>query len=380
MDHMLRRAAPSVVGARDQPASTHGWSRGSTRAPMPARATGPIVGSVHKNVRWMLPFLAVVLGASWSVGVRAADGPAARAARRRPACSSSLVAFVVAGLAFGVISRTRYVDPRAGHRAARRRSACSRWPSAIVQPDGAGLLALYITLGIACVRLEPRAGDPRSSRRGSSRLSALHGSVARRRHARRTRSIADASAIIFFFMGYLARQFRVGQARAEQLRRGARGDAARRRRRRSRCASASGSRARCTTCSPTRSRRSPCSSRARGCWRARAAPTPSVVAGRRAQPPPGQGRPRGGAARDRGAARRRHARARPAAARSPSSSASRPASTTALAFDGEPRELPSEARLAVYRTAQEALTNVRRHAEAERRRPAAALRRRRAPG
>ena len=38
---------------------------------------------------------------------------------------------------------------------------------------------------------------------------------------------------------------------------------------------------------------------------------------------------------------------------------------TALAFDGEPRELSSEARLAVYRTAQEALTNVRRHAEAE---------------
>ena len=36
---------------------------------------------------------------------------------------------------------------------------------------------------------------------------------------------------------------------------------------------------------------------------------------------------------------------------------------TALALDGEPRELPSEARLAVYRTAQEALTNVRRHAE-----------------
>ena len=38
---------------------------------------------------------------------------------------------------------------------------------------------------------------------------------------------------------------------------------------------------------------------------------------------------------------------------------------TALALDGEPRELSSEARLAVYRTAQEALTNVRRHADAE---------------
>jgi signal transduction histidine kinase len=39
---------------------------------------------------------------------------------------------------------------------------------------------------------------------------------------------------------------------------------------------------------------------------------------------------------------------------------------TALALDGPPRELSSEARLAVYRTAQEALTNVRRHAVADR--------------
>jgi signal transduction histidine kinase len=33
---------------------------------------------------------------------------------------------------------------------------------------------------------------------------------------------------------------------------------------------------------------------------------------------------------------------------------------------GEPRELSSEARLALYRTAQEALTNVRRHSAAQR--------------
>jgi len=38
----------------------------------------------------------------------------------------------------------------------------------------------------------------------------------------------------------------------------------------------------------------------------------------------------------------------------------------ALEVHGEPRELAPEARLAVYRTAQEALTNVRRHATAER--------------
>jgi signal transduction histidine kinase len=37
-----------------------------------------------------------------------------------------------------------------------------------------------------------------------------------------------------------------------------------------------------------------------------------------------------------------------------------------LQLEGEPRELSSEARLAVYRTAQEALTNVRRHAAADR--------------
>jgi signal transduction histidine kinase len=38
----------------------------------------------------------------------------------------------------------------------------------------------------------------------------------------------------------------------------------------------------------------------------------------------------------------------------------------AVEVHGEPRELPADARLAVYRTAQEALTNVRRHATAER--------------
>ena len=37
-----------------------------------------------------------------------------------------------------------------------------------------------------------------------------------------------------------------------------------------------------------------------------------------------------------------------------------------LTVTGAPRPIPSEARLAIYRTAQEALTNVARHSEAER--------------
>ena len=37
-----------------------------------------------------------------------------------------------------------------------------------------------------------------------------------------------------------------------------------------------------------------------------------------------------------------------------------------LTVTGEPAELPSDARLALYRTAQEALTNVRKHSDAER--------------
>jgi signal transduction histidine kinase len=42
------------------------------------------------------------------------------------------------------------------------------------------------------------------------------------------------------------------------------------------------------------------------------------------------------------------------------------AARCSLEVTGEPRELSSEARLALYRTAQEALTNVRRHSAADR--------------
>ena len=264
---MLRPPRRSVIGARDQPASTPGLSRGSTRAPMPAHARGPIVGSVYKNVRWMLPFLAMVLGVLVVASALQTDP--------KPALHGNglivlvvLVAFVVL-LAFGVIYRTRYVDPPA---------APLLLPAigllalvlAVVQPDGAGVLALYITIGIACARLEPRRAIPLFTA-GIVVASALHELVARDGTWTDT-IIADASAIIFFFMGYLSRQFRMGQARAEQLveeleaSREAQAQAVTLRERQHLAR-------RCTTCSPTRSRRSPCSSRARGCSRARPAPT-----------------------------------------------------------------------------------------------------------
>ena len=87
---------------------------------------------------------------------------------------------------------------------------------------------------------------------------------------------------------------------------------------------------------------------------------PEVVAGARARPPPRGERADRGAPGDRRAARRRAAR--PSGCRtSPTPSRAR-----TLTVTGTPREPSSEARLALYRTAQEALTNVRRHSAADR--------------
>ena len=356
---MLGPPARSVIGARDQPASTPGLSRGSTRAPMPARATGPIVGSVYKNVRWMLPFLAVVLGVLVVASALQTD-PTPALHGNGLIVLVVLVAFVVL-LAFGVIYRTRYVDPP---------PAPYLLPAigllalvlAVVQPDGAGVLALYITIGIACARPEPRRAIPLFTG-GIVVASALHELVARDGTWTDT-IIADASAIIFFFMGYLSRQFRMGQARAEQLveeleaSRDAQAQAVTLRERQHLAREMHDVLAHSLSALAVQLEGTRLLARSTGA-------DPSVVdAVERSHH-----LAKGGLDEARRAIEALRGGDLPGPDRLPALADQFREQTgveTALAFDGEPRELPSEARLAVYRTAQEALTNVRRHAEAER--------------
>ena len=89
---------------------------------------------------------------------------------------------------------------------------------------------------------------------------------------------------------------------------------------------------------------------------------PEVVEGGRARPPPGRRGAGRGARRDRRAARRRA----PGPGAAAAARRARSRRDGRLTVTGTPRELSSEARLAVYRTAQEALTNVLRHSAADR--------------
>jgi len=356
---MLGPPARSVIGARDQPASTPGLSCGSTHAPMPTRATGPIVGSVYKNVRWMLPFLAVVLGVLVVASALQTD-PTPALHGNGLIVLVVLVAFVVL-LAFGVIYRTRYVDPPPSPYLLPAIGLLAL-VLAVVQPDGAGVLALYITIGIACARLEPRRAIPLFTG-GIVVASALHELIARDGTWSDT-IIADASAIIFFFMGYLSRQFRMGQARAEQLveeleaSRDAQAQAVTLRERQHLAREMHDVLAHSLSALAVQLEGTRLLARSTGA-------DPSVVdAVERSHH-----LAKGGLDEARRAIEALRGGDMPGPDRLPALADQFREQTgveTALAFDGEPRELPSEARLAVYRTAQEALTNVRRHAEAER--------------
>ena len=333
-----RRAGPTGLHPRVEPrfhprADAARGARGLSLAPCSRRAAGSCRSSPRCS-------------ASWSSRRRSQTDPQPALHGRGLLVLVALVAFV-ALLGFGVVCRTRHVDPRASWRllAGDRRLR-------------AGARASCSPTAPACSRSTSRSASPARgwSRGARSRcspsaivvVSALHELVARDGTLADT-IIADASAIIFFFMGYMSRQFRLGQARAEQLRRGARGEP--------RGAGAGGRAARAPAPRARDARRArPLALRARRAARGRAAARaqhrrrPERGRRRRAQPPPRQGRAGGGAARDRGAARRRHARARPARRARRRSSASRPASrprsrSTASRASCRPRRgWPSTAR------------------------------------
>ena len=134
---------------------------------------------------------------------------------------------------------------------------------------------------------------------------------------------------------------------------------------RSRSPSAAAWRATCTTSSRTRSPRSRCSSRAHGCSPATAAPTP------RSSPPssapttsPRAGWPRRA---------RRSARCAGTSCPAPSAcphwwtpSARAPTPAASCSSPARPSSCPPRRAWPLYRTAQEALTNIRRHSAADR--------------
>ncbi len=326
---------------------------------MSARAARPIVGGVSKRTRWILPFFAVVLGILVVTSALSVDP--------RPSLhGTGLVVLIalagyVALTGYGIIWRTRHVDPTASSVLLGAIGGCAL-VLALVQPDGAGVLALYITLGIASSRLEPRGAIPMFTV-GIVAISALHELVARDGTIVDT-IIADTSAIIFFFMGYMSRQFRMGQARAEGL-----------------VAELEESREALASTVALRERQhlaremhdvlahslSALAVQLEG-TRLLARSTgadPSVVEAVERS----HHLARGGLEEARRAIEALRGGDMPGPDRLRALTAAFREQTgveTALALDGEPRELPSEARLALYRTAQEALTNVRRHADAER--------------
>ena len=168
---------------------------------------------LHKPYRWMLPFFAVILAVLVIASAVQTDP--------RPALHGRgllvLVALIgyLAALGFGIVHRTRLQDPPTGWRLLGLVGACALI-LAIVQPDGAGTLALYITLGVGCSRLEPRRAIPGFT------VGIVLATVVRKVLGPEDTTwgelvIADASAIIFFYLGYIGRQFRLGQDRAERM-------------------------------------------------------------------------------------------------------------------------------------------------------------------
>jgi signal transduction histidine kinase len=228
----------------------------------------------------------------------------------------------------------------------------------ILQPDGAGFLALYMTLGIICVQLRPRQALL-GFVAGVVVISAIHvltdddASVS-------DVLVGDAVGTLFFVMGYGMRASRRGLQRAEET--VAELEATREAhalavqlRERARLA-----REMHDVLAHSLSALTVQLEGARLLARSRDTDPDVTDAIERSH-----GLARAGLEEARRAIEALRGETMPGPERLPALAEAFREQTEVdcdLAFDGQPRELSSEARLAVYRTAQEALTNVRRHA------------------
>jgi signal transduction histidine kinase len=228
----------------------------------------------------------------------------------------------------------------------------------ILQPDGAGFLALYMTLGIICVQLRPRQAML-GFVAGVAAISAIHVLTDDTTSVSDV-LIGDAVGTLFFVMGYGMRASRRGLERAQatvaelEATREAHAQAAALRER------ARLAREMHDVLAHSLSALTVQLEGARLLASSRGADPELTDAIER-----GHGLARAGLEEARRAIEALRGGDMPGPDRLPALAEQFREQTDvdcSLELDGPPRELSSEARLALYRTAQEALTNVRRHA------------------